>query len=277
MNDLQIFNNPTEECTDRTPIEVLLQVGEDERVSARDTYGFLSPGQDDFARWAKTNITDNQFAEYGADFTVTRIVAEFGNPLTGGMSKREMADYRLSVPFAKKLCMLSKTERGEQAREYFIKVEKALHTVAQRLPQLTTNEMVLQLAQSAVEMERQVNEVKAEVQQLGGKFDNAMKLFAAPGGDWVSSMNAKIRELASDSDGWADKRIRGKMYAELEDATGVMLSSRMKRLQARMKKQGASYKERMAVTKLDVIGRDGQLKAIFESIVKRYQAAYTQD
>lgn len=145
------------------------------------------------------------------------------------------------------------------------------------LPQLTQAEMMLQMAQNTVELERQLGEVKQEVKQLGSKFDGAMKTFAAPGGDWVSSMNIKISELVDASDGWSTIKLKGRIYAELESVSNVCLSNRMKRLQTRMKKEGANYRERMAVTKLDVISRDRQLRSIFESIVKRYQATYAQD
>lgn len=164
MNELKIINT-----TDQTPIEVLLQVGEDNRVSARDTYEFLqlTPGQ--FARWSKSNITDNQFADENQDYAVVDINVDVRNNLAG-MVERTITDYRLSVPFAKKLCMLSKTERGEQARDYFIKVEDKLKEIAKtggfQVPR--TYPEALRLAADYAEMNQQlaaqIEEQKPKIQ-----------------------------------------------------------------------------------------------------------------
>lgn len=59
-----------------------------------------------FVRWSKKNITENEFAEKGQDYQGYNFMLE-GN---------EMVDYALSIDFAKKLCMLARTEKGEEAR-----------------------------------------------------------------------------------------------------------------------------------------------------------------
>lgn len=41
-----------------------------------------------------------------------------------------------------------------------------------------------------------------------------------------------------------------------------------------MEKAGATYAERQAITKIDIISRDDKLKAIFDSIVRKYMAKY---
>lgn len=104
----------------KTPIEIALGIGEDGRTTARKLYSFLELAQGQFSRWAKTNITENPFAEEGKDFEGFDINVE-GN---------KTVDYRLSANFAKKLSMQGKTERAEQARDYFIKVEDKLKEVA---------------------------------------------------------------------------------------------------------------------------------------------------
>ena len=97
----------------------LIEINEGNKVSARELYDFLGLRAKDFSRWCKTNIDDNAFAVENTDFTRLRIDAE--TP-TGGKIQR--TDYALTIEFAKKLCMTSKTERGEQARNYFIEVER---------------------------------------------------------------------------------------------------------------------------------------------------------
>ena len=267
MNELQIVTT-----NDKTPIEVLLQVDKDDRVSARDTYEFLQLTDGQFARWSKTNILENQFAIENEDYTVTDIDVDVRNNFAGQVV-RTMADYRLSVPFAKKLCMLSKTERGEQARDYFIKVEHALKNVAQGLPQATPNQLISMLAQANVELEQQLTAVKSEVRQMTGKIDTAMQVFSAPSKDnWKGDMTERINAIVI-ANGLSHSGFRGQLYSELEE-NGVNLNSRVSRLRSRMKKQGATYREQQAITKLEVVSRDRQLRPIFESIVRKYQAVY---
>lgn len=100
----------------QTPIEIVLGIGEDGMTTARKLYEFLELARGQFSRWAKTNITENPFAEPGIDYERFDIDVE-GN---------KTVDYRLSANFAKKLSMQGKTERAEQARDYFIRVEDKL-------------------------------------------------------------------------------------------------------------------------------------------------------
>jgi phage anti-repressor protein/phage antirepressor YoqD-like protein len=107
-----------------TPIEVALKVDADGRVSSRNIYKFLELDPTHYSRWCKVNIVDNPFATANVDYEV---LATKGENILGG---RPTMDYHCSIAFAKKLCMLEKNERGEQARDYFIKVEEALKRVA---------------------------------------------------------------------------------------------------------------------------------------------------
>lgn len=286
MNDLQVhtLHDPTFpqhlmdglNNTDRTPIEVLLQVGEDERVSARSVYEFLQLHPDNFSKWSKANITESEFCESGADFSAVFLEEDAVTP-SGATYIRKSVDYRLSISLAKEICMLSRTKRGDQARKYFIKVEKALQTVAQRLPQLTQAEMMLQMAQNTVELERQLGEVKAEVKQIGGKLENALQVFAKPGENWKDSVELAMRKLVEGQDGWALKRLQGKLYAELEVAANCDLNRQVSAKKKRLKENGAKYKRWNFVTKLEVISDDSKLRPIFESILRKYQATYAQD
>lgn len=95
-------------------------------VSARDMYLGLGLNITQWKRWANKNIENNPFAVYGLDWVVLDIMSSdytsFGRVRRGNFSK----DYILTLDFAKKLCMLARTEKGEEVRNYFIEVEKKL-------------------------------------------------------------------------------------------------------------------------------------------------------
>lgn len=85
-------------------------------ISARELYEFLDFDQSQWSRWWKTNIVGNPFAENMVDFQAFDIMSN-GNPTV---------DFALSIDFAKRLAMMAKTKRGEEARKYFIECEKQL-------------------------------------------------------------------------------------------------------------------------------------------------------
>lgn len=113
------------ESTERTPIEVALQMDEDGFVSGRNLYDFLQLDKSHYVQWCKSNIVENVFAEEGTDYQVFAMKSE--NPLGG----RPTTEYKLIPSFAKKLAMTSHSERGERARDYFIACEKSLQKVAE--------------------------------------------------------------------------------------------------------------------------------------------------
>ena len=85
-------------------------------VNARDLWKFLESKQE-FANWIKDRIRKYGFKE-GLDFTVDKII--------NGENKGRFAanEYFISLDMAKELAMVENNERGRQARQYFIEVEK---------------------------------------------------------------------------------------------------------------------------------------------------------
>lgn len=79
-------------------------------TTARKLYEFLEMNPSQYARWYKSNILENPFAEENKDFEV--LVIDEENPKGG----RPIQDFKLTANFAKKLSMQGKTERAEQAR-----------------------------------------------------------------------------------------------------------------------------------------------------------------
>ena len=87
-------------------------------VSAKELYRFLSDKPKHYKEWVKRNIVDSDFSAEGTDYEVLATVATTDK---GGQTAQ---DYALSIDFAKELCMMSRCERGKQARQYFISIEK---------------------------------------------------------------------------------------------------------------------------------------------------------
>ena len=85
-------------------------------VSARTLWQFLERPYRDFTEWF------NQFKTYGfAESIDFRTLSENIEKPQGG---RPSVDYEITIEMAKELCMLQRTEKGKQARQYFIELEK---------------------------------------------------------------------------------------------------------------------------------------------------------
>lgn len=94
-------------------------------VSARELYEQLEISKR-FSAWFETN--SHGFVE-GEDFTSVLKGTEVQN--NGGIQVRELQDYNLTVDMAKHLCLMSRTEKGKQCRQYLIDLEKAWNTPEQ--------------------------------------------------------------------------------------------------------------------------------------------------
>ena len=90
-------------------------------VNARDLWEFLEV-KTRFNDWIERRIEDYKFAE-NTDYTV--FIISGGNPLfiiSGGNPHggRPSKEYHISIHMAKKLAMVEKTQKGNDARDYLI-------------------------------------------------------------------------------------------------------------------------------------------------------------
>ena len=89
--------------------------GDKPTILARDLHEFLEVGTE-FARWIQ-RMCEYGFSEH-SDFEV--IVKNDENSKGG----RPATDYQLTIEMAKEICMIQRSEKGKQARQYFIELEK---------------------------------------------------------------------------------------------------------------------------------------------------------
>ena len=180
-----------------------------------------------YSRWCKNNITENEFAEENVDYWVFVINEE--NPLGG----RPTVDYRLSASFAKKLSMQSKTVKGEQPRQYFLKVEEKLKETVRRTIPMTIPEQIQLLASGNVELNQKVDDLDKKIERL--EYD--LPILGIEIDKITSTVKKKGVEClgGKESPAYQDRSLRGKVYsdiyAELKRQFGITTYKAIKRNQ----------------------------------------------
>lgn len=91
-------------------------------VNARDLHSFLQIGKD-FSTWIKAQFERCDLTE-NVDF---QVIPQKGENPSGG---RPIIEYALSINAAKEISMMSQTDRGKQARRYFIACEEKLQELS---------------------------------------------------------------------------------------------------------------------------------------------------
>ena len=118
-------------------------------VSARELYKFLEASER-FSNWI-----DRQF-QYGFIENVDYVGCKEFNTL----ANQELTDYALNIDCAKEISMLQKSDKGKQARQYFIECEKKINKPLSQI------ELIIQSAQIIAEIEKKQNILENRIQAI---------------------------------------------------------------------------------------------------------------
>lgn len=119
-------------------------------VSARDLYNFLQPSER-FNNWFERQL------QYGFVENIDYLGCEVFNTL----ARQSLQDYFLSVDMAKEISMIQRSDKGKQARQYFIECERKaqqLTVPVMQIPQ-TFAEALQLAANQALQIEQDAPKV----------------------------------------------------------------------------------------------------------------------
>lgn len=134
-------------------------------VSARELHLFLE-SKKQFADWIKHRISKYELIE-GTDYQSFSPVSENGRP---------SIEYALTLDAAKELSMVEGNAKGKQARKYFIACEKQLK---EEVKTLTSAEILLEMAQQNVNIERKQKEQDLAISHIDRKLNGILELQAS--------------------------------------------------------------------------------------------------
>ena len=239
-------------------IKITTNENGEQLVSGRELHEFLEVGTQ-YTKWFE------RMKEYGfvgnTDFTAIsqkRLTAQ-GNETT-------YTDHAMTLDMAKEISMIQRTEKGKQARLYFIEVEKQYKLDTSSLsPELQfMNSVVQSLAKQEM-----------ATKQLSNKLDNITEIVALNTTDWRKDCRALINKMAKTQGGFsAYQEIQAAIYEEVDRRAGSSLNTRLTNLRRRAAEEGVSKSKRDKMNKLDVIEMDKRLKEIYLAVVKDFAIRY---
>ncbi len=192
-------------------------------------------------------------------------------------------DSKLTAHFAKKLSMMQKNERGEEAREYFARLEEKTKELAIDRAQLSPQ---MQLMNMLVEnMSRQELEQKRQAEELAVLKENQKAINAAMLGQreesfksWANRCLSAIAESGNypyiGSREERHRAVRAESYERLNQKKPCRLNQRVESEKGRASIAGASAARIKGITKLSVIESDKALKPLYEAVIREMMIAY---
>ena len=248
-------------------MDELIQVTTDENneqlVSGRELYEFLevtTPYKKWFDRMAEYGFAEN------VDFTVLDKNVH-DDTAFGGV--RNITDHAMTIDMAKEISMIQRTEKGKQARQYFIQVEKEYK---QQLFDTSNLSPELQMFQGIFTA---VAKQELETKRLATQMENITEIVALNTTDWRKDCRTLINKMAQTQGGYgAYQEIQVAIYEEVDRRAGSSLKIRLTNLRNRMAGEGVSKSKRDKTNKLDIIENDKKLKQIYLAVVKDFAIKY---
>ena len=258
--------NSLESAKIQTPIEIALGIDENGMTTARALYEFLEMPTQNFARWAKTNIEENEFYEESKDWWGFFIVKNGNN----------CKDYRLTTDFAKHLSMESHSARGKEARQYFVTVENKAKEAAINRSQLSPQ---LQALYGLIETQaRQELEQKRQAEKLDHveqRVESIREVVAMDTTSWRDNTGNILRKIGMElGGGQAYSQVRTESYELLSKRMGVNLKQRLTNKRRRMADEGICKSTRDKLSYVDIIAEDKKLIEGYTAIVKELAIRY---
>ena len=189
----------------------IIKITKDEQgnsvVSGRDLHEFLEVNTP-YTQWFE-RMVGYGFAE-NVDFIGLSQKSE--KPIGG----RPTVDHALTLDMAKEISMIQRTEKGKQARQYFIEVEKEYKKqIAESQFRLPTN-----LTEMTLMFNNVMQGQDKKIEEQGKKVDFLMDLSGLTSSrnkELTKARNKKVIQVCggTESNSYKDKSLRSKIYKEL--------------------------------------------------------------
>lgn len=136
-------------------------------TSARELHSFLEVTER-FSSWME------RMFKYGFTQGVDYTPLTFLHP----QNKQETTDYALTLDTAKEISMIQRSEKGKQARQYFIECERKANAL---IKSMSPSEILLFQAQRLVNFEKEQEQMKEQIKLIEAKMITRPNYFTVMG------------------------------------------------------------------------------------------------
>lgn len=264
----------------RTPIEVLLQMNEAGFVSAKNLYEFLELDTTHYSRWCKDNIVDNELVDEGIDYHVQSSMVNSFSHNGENLGGRPTTDYLLTIDLAKELCMLARTPKAKQAREYFKKTEKALVVTTKQYNQLAERfEQLGKFVEDKISIIQEVQKTIEEKASSALAGVNALNSGTVTGYnrevEWINEVSVEIEKLAKHWGRHDPQLCIMWLIDELDGKDNGVQIAPYKFIE--YKRKYVLDNPGTKPTRLTVIASDSQYRALFTEVLHRKLQEYDEE
>lgn len=253
-------------------IKIEVSENQEQLVSGRELHEFLEV-ESNYSSWFKRMceygfIIDTDYGEYWSDSKNGNAVEYLGSPQI--MSARGYnIQHAIKLDMAKEIAMIQRSEKGKQARQYFIKVEKefkqkALNTQALS-PQL---QALISIELKQKQLEQDVIDNKQEIQEIRDVVALSSTNWKAGSSRIISTIAGKLGDFSH------IKEIRNEIYKQLEQRAACDLKRRLTNKRYRQAENGVCKSKRDKLNNIDVIADDKKLIEVYVAIVKEMAIKY---
>lgn len=235
-------------------------------VNARELHEWLESGQE-FSNWIKSRITQYGFYE-NIDYT------SFDNSIkreVGGTTRKE---YIITLDMAKELSMVERTERGKEARQYFIKCEEKLKEVITDTSKLSPElQMFNKLFNSLAQQELANKQIAAAVQQTQEEVQAIRDVITInPKAEWRKQTNIILNRICKAVNNYSTPK--DEAYIALKERGKCRPDVLVNNLKARALLNGMAKSKVDNLNILDVLENEPRLKEIYITIVREMAIKY---
>jgi anti-repressor protein len=158
----------------------LIKISDNKTVNARELHAWLGV-ETKFTTWF------DRMCEYG--FEVQKDFFPFLGESNGGRPSTEIA---ITIDMAKEISMLQRTEKGKEARLYFIEIEK------KALKPISIEEMIIAQAQSVIEAKNRIETLEEKVKLIEAKNTTSSMDYFTIAGYWtLNNKQIDVKTAAS--------------------------------------------------------------------------------
>lgn len=120
-------------------------------VSLKELYVFLEIGEN-WTDWS------NRMLSYGFEKDIDFQAVSFFRPHPNGFGGTTVKDYALTIDTAKEISMIQRSEKGKQARKYFIECERKLKNPVASLSRIDLARMVIEAEEEKQRLQLEIKE-----------------------------------------------------------------------------------------------------------------------